>query len=512
MFKRPSPLPIFSFLLFGPAFALTGCDQLSRLTGADRHVRPSEISAESLQQHAGDLQAFYETLEWRPAWTPSTAGQLIRTMGDAWRHGIDPARFIAMVSAEDAANRELELTRAALAYANALAHGLTDPRKVFPIYDIEMNQVDLTAGLSEALESNQLTDWLSDLAPQDEEYRALSQAYLQFLEQASRHQPPVIPVGATMKPGDSDPRVPQLVARLRSDGYLRGEDAQKSGERYTEEISEAVKAFQEEQGIAADGVVGPDTLAVLNAGPENRARQLALNLEARRWLQREVAPRRIDVNLPGAFMVLYSEDREVERRRVVVGTPSNKTPHLAHPFSQLVVNPPWTVPQRIAEEEILPHGPDYMAARNMSVVDGWVVQSPGPNSALGLVKFDMQNKHSIYLHDTPSKELFDTSARYYSHGCVRVEGAIEFARRLAQSEGKGDEFDRKLASGITEVVELETPILVRLLYHTAFVDERGKVAFRPDMYGWDAALAAALGAPAPMARDVESLDVMSLGP
>ena len=505
---KPAAWSLSAILLF-LSISLTACDQWSN---GDPQVKPAEVSAESLQKRAGDVRAFYADRQWRPAWTSAAAGQLNRALDGAWDHGIDPGGFKAMVSAQDPVGREIELTRAALAYAGALAHGLADPRAIFPIYDIEMNQPKLASGLSEALDHKNLARWLGGLAPQDAEYHKLSGAYLKFRELAKRPQPPAIPHGATMKPGESDPRIPQLAARLRSDDYLSGKDVRRSGDRYTDEIAAAVMAFQEEQGIAADGVVGPATLAVLNAGPEDRARQLALNLEARRWLSREVPPDRIDVNLPGAFLVLYRAGAEVERRRVVVGSPASQTPHLAYPFDQLIVNPTWTVPQRIAEEEILPKGPDYMAARNMSLVDGRVVQQTGPEAALGLVKFDMQNQYAIYLHDTQAKDLFDTNGRYYSHGCVRVQGAVDFARRLAQHHGKGDEFDRKLASGNTAVVELGAPVLVRLLYHTAFVDERGKVAFRPDMYGWDAALAAALGAPAPMARDVDAAGVVSLGP
>jgi murein L,D-transpeptidase YcbB/YkuD len=502
----------FPAILLSLVICLTACDQWSKVTGGDPQVKPAEVSTESLQKRAGDVRAFYEERKWRPAWTSAAAGQFYRALEGAWQHGIDPGGFKAMVSAEDPVGREIELTHAALAYASALARGLADPRTIFSIYDIEMNQTKVASGLSEALDRKNLARWLTGLAPQDAEYRKLSGAYLKFRELATHPQPPAIAPGATMKPGESDPRIPQLAARLRSDGYLSGKDVRRSADRYTDEIAAAVKAFQEEQGIAADGVVGPGTLAVLNAGPEDRARQLALNLEARRWLSREVAPDRIDVNLPGAFLVLYRAGAEVERRRVVVGSPGNRTPHLAYPFDQLIVNPTWTVPQRIAEEEILAKGPEYMASRNMSLVDGLIVQQTGPDSALGLVKFDMQNQYAIYLHDTPAKDLFDTSGRYYSHGCVRVEGAVDFARRLAKQHGKGEEFDHKLASGSTAVVELGAKVLVRLLYHTAFVDEHGKVAFRPDMYGWDAALAASLGAPAPMARDVDAAGVVSLGP
>src|SRR5687768_12766113 len=122
-----------SAILLCLTLSLAACDQLSWVTGRDRHVRPAEVSAESLQKRAGDLQAFYEGRQWRPAWTPAGAGELVRTLEGAWRHGIDPGGFKAMVSAEDPAEREIELTRMALSYADALADGLADPRTIFPI-------------------------------------------------------------------------------------------------------------------------------------------------------------------------------------------------------------------------------------------------------------------------------------------------------------------------------------------------------------------------------------------
>ncbi|HEX2561106.1 L,D-transpeptidase family protein, partial [Phenylobacterium sp.] len=142
---------------------------------------------------------------------------------------------------------------------------------------------------------------------------------------------------------------------------------------------------------------------------------------------------------------------------------------------------------------ILPQGEAYLQRNNMVVQDGRVIQKPGPDAALGLVKFDMQNEHAIYLHDTPAKALFASDQRQRSHGCVRVEKAVEFARFLAERHGAADAFEPALASGETTVIELTTEIPVRLLYHTAVLDPDGGVRLGPDPYGWDARVAKALG-------------------
>ena len=124
---------------------------------------------------------------------------------------------------------------------------------------------------------------------------------------------------------------------------------------------------------------------------------------------------------------------------------------------------------------------------------GELVQRPGPKSALGLVKFDLKNDQAIYLHDTPSKAAFALNERHLSHGCVRVDNAVEFAQMVADYAGKREQFEQALASGETKYIALGMQIPVRLMYHTAFADESGKVGFRPDVYGWDAKVAKAMG-------------------
>ena len=173
--------------------------------------------------------------------------------------------------------------------------------------------------------------------------------------------------------------------------------------------------------------------------------------------------------------------------------PDWETPQLGSPMFRLVANPTWTVPKSIEEDEIAGRGAGYLARNNMVRRDGWIVQLPGPDNALGQVKFDLQNDHAIYLHDTPAKALFAENQRHYSHGCVRVDDALGFARLLAQDFGVLREFDRARATGDETFVKLPEQIPVRLLYHTAFADGSGKVHFRTDPYGWDDRVAEALG-------------------
>ncbi len=238
---------------------------------------------------------------------------------------------------------------------------------------------------------------------------------------------------------------------------------------------------------------------------------MAVNLERRRWLARNPAPTRIDVNTAGTELTYYRNGAVAWSSRVVVGSPDNPTPALGESFKQLVVNPPWNVPDGIAKDEILPKGEGYLAANDMYVEEGRVVQRPGPKTALGLVKFDMQNRYAIYLHDTPSKSFFATARRHRSHGCVRVEKAVEFAQFLADESGVRDTFDAALASGETKVVPLGRDLPVRLLYHTVYVALDGRVMFADDAYGWDQKVGEALGIEASHRRGRPRLETL-IGP
>ena len=495
------------------SLTLLACDQAERLAGGDPLVKPRAVGARALRRAArGDrLRAFYEARHWKAAWTPQLAGELQTAFKELPRHAIDPAKLSNMITSESPVLREIELTTAAMAYGDALAHGLARPETLFEIFALERNDAGVDQGLGLALSGGGLSAWLEGLAPVDEEYKTLSAAYLTYRERADRPMPTPIPEGKLLKPGERDRRIPQLAQLLDALGYSAVPDVADAA-LYGPVIVEAVKAFQNDNGINADGVLGADTVAALNAGPDDRARQLALNLEARRWLKREIPPTRIDVNIACAFQTYYRDGRIADSRRVVAGKPGAETPNLSGAFKQIVVNPPWNVPQGIAEKEILPKGRGYLAANDMSIVDGRVIQRPGPKAALGRVKFDMQNRYAIYLHDTPSKQRFNDNERHFSHGCVRVADAVGFARLLAAEHGKTAEFDEKLAAGETAVVDLEAETPVRLLYHTVFVDPQGRVGFRPDVYGWDATLATALGMDPPMRRGLAGPAPTSIGP
>ena len=493
--------------LVAASLAVAGCDNNPKSAAdAAASVSPDKVSAEELQSLVTDpaAKSFYEARGWQAAWTDERAKELADAIGEADRHAIDRAKLLKE-AAKDAgpAAREVALTEAALTYAGALSNGIVDPKKIFEVYEIPMPKVDLVKGLQDAVEGGNVGEWLRGLAPQDEEYKALSDAYVRYRNAAPREGSRPIEPGKTIHPGARDPRVPLIETALRSTGYLPAAQAEaqkpaqpapaaKPSTVYRRDLAAGVAKLQADYGIDADGVIGNSTIEALNNGATARARILAVNLERRRWLERSQPGTRIDVNTAGAFLRYWRDGSLSHEARVVVGQPDWETPEIASPMARLVANPPWTVPDTIAEKEILPKGPGYMAAQNMHMENGRIVQESGPKSALGLVKFDLLNKHAIYLHDTPAKALFATNDRHSSHGCARVQDALGFARLIADQEGKRDQFEKALASGKESSVVLGTRIPVRFLYHTAYLDG-GRVVFRPDPYGWDEKLAAALG-------------------
>lgn len=489
-------------LLFGAS-----CERAADFIGM------KEVSPQAIQRAATDprVEKFYETRQWQPAWTGGKTGELLEALQGAEKHGMNADKFLAIIGeAKDPAREEAALTLAAISYAEALSGGMADPKKIWSIYTVARPKTDVVAGLAQALEGGDLEEWFDSLAPQDEEYQVMSAAYMALRKQIAEQDGQPIPSGASIKPGGQDPRMPRIARALHMAGFFPGPLDEESM-LYTPDMVPGVKVLQTQAGLKADGTIGNQTLAALNSVANDHAQQLAINMERRRWLPRQAPATRIDVNTAAAFFNYYQGGAVAHTTRVIVGKRSTPTPQLQSNMFQLVANPPWNVPDGIAKAEIFPKGAGYMASQGMSVVNGRIVQRPGPKAALGAVKFDLKNPYAIYLHDTPAKTLFASDMRHRSHGCVRVHNAMDFARMLAGEQGVLDEFDRKMATGDTGAVTLKQQIPVRLLYHTVYLDSAGRLVYLPDPYGWDQRLAKAVGLTAPKRATPESVAI-ELGP
>ncbi len=488
------------------------------------------------------VRAVYTKAKWRAVWSDADVAALNTALGNRSRHGLDHVAFLPDLPADAApADIDVARTRVAVAYASALARGRVDPATLHQVYTLPRPSVDLAAGLVAAIARHKVDDWLESLAPQDADYRLLSDAYRVFSEKALTapsgpaplEAPAQTGAAALIRVGTRDPRVATIVEQLVESGYLLtpgpgpvtaptlAQSAStiaglqpatpSSAPVYTQAIADAMKGLQTDYGIAADGIVGPETLKVLNLGPGDRARALAVALERRRWLERTPPATRIDVNTAASQLRYYRDGVLVDQRKVIVGEPGRETPALSSPIYRLVANPTWTVPKSIQNGEMANVDDAYLQEHNMVLRDGWIVQQPGPSNALGLVKFDMANDQAIYLHDTSAPGLFDRSQRHLSHGCVRVEDAIGFAQMLADDQGVTEAWQTAQASGEMQFVPLPRRIPVRLLYENVYVGDAGKVAFRTDPYGWNDPVAEQLGFERSAARRAEARDI-DIGP
>jgi L,D-transpeptidase YcbB len=490
--------------LIGTAFGLALC--AAALSGCNSNPQPAAENS-GASAATGDIDS---------TWNSKTEKQLRDAIANAPANGLKPELFLK------GGEKGAALTQAALKYASALANGYSDPSQLHEVYTIPHPTMDVHQGLKQAIQSGTVDSWLASLPPQTDEYRALSQAHLHFLQLAAKGPFQPIPAGKPIKPGAHDPRVPLVAAALRSVGYLTPPQAQQSGSTrppqqtaapvrranaYSPDLVAAVKKVEAEWGFKPDGVIGGDTLDALNAGPAYRARQLAVAMERLRWLPRNPPKTRIDVNTAATLLDYWRDGQHVDHREVVAGEPDKPTPQLQAPIVRLVANPTWTVPKGIGETELATKSPAWLKENGFVLKGDQYIQQSGPKNSLGLVKFDMDDKEQIYLHDTPAKALFSLPDRHRSHGCVRVQNAVEFATALAQQEGVLDQFQQAMQKGEADstaggqssgegndeaFVKLPDPIPVRLLYETAFWDG-SNVQFRPDVYGWDDNVAKALG-------------------
>ena len=470
----------------GSALGLALCTALlpACSKGGDSSNQASNAAA------PGDLQV---------QWNKKLEKQLREAIANAPANGLKPDLFLKGGEEGNA------LTQAGLRYAEALAHGYADPKKIFPVYTVPRPSGDVRQGFQQAIQKGDLTSWFNSLVPQTDEYKALSQAHLRYLQLAQQN-PNFQPFsdGDPIKPGSRDSRVGALAAALTAMGYY-GQQAQQPNDKkpsaapaaapashYSPQMVAAVKRLQSDFGLKPDGVVGGNTLDAVNLGPAGLAREAAIAMERLRWMERTPPQTRIDVNTAATFLDYWRDGKHMDRRNVVAGEPDKQTPQIQAPMVSLVAYPTWTVPKSIAEKEIASKGSGWLAANNFTMKDGMYVQASGPKNSLGIVKFDMDDKYAIYLHDTPAKALFSMPERHRSHGCVRVQDAVAFANAIAGEEGVQDQFEKAMAAQKEGFVKLPKPIIVRLLYQTAFWDG-SKVQFRPDVYGWDDNVAAALG-------------------
>jgi L,D-transpeptidase YcbB len=489
-------------------------------------AREDPLVLDGVTLKSAPVRALYDGRSGSPIWQ-DRVDAVTKVLGDASAEGLDPAAYHLTVIATRQADRsdegraalDLLVSDAVLRYASDVRYGRERPRMTAEVaLDPAPDPVPLVQVIATAADSGEA---MRALSPPHPEYRRLRAALADFrVMLAAGVQWPVIPDGPTIRPGNSDPAVPTLRARLAASGEFTG-DAHVKSQRFDPPLVAAVKVFQERHGLKADGAVGAKVRAALNVGPATRLEQLVANMERWRWMPDDLGSKRVMVNIAAARVRLVEGDSTVFEGPVIVGETDKMTPMFSSTITHVIYNPTWTVPDKIARKELLPkvqRDSAYFERQGIRLIGNWhpsadgedpekldwhgahgasgfrLRQAPGPQNPLGRVKFLIPNVFGVYLHDTSNRNLFARDTRTLSHGCVRVGSALEFADDLleAQHAWSTERRDRILSDWKTTTITLDQPVAVHLMYETAMVAPDGQVHFMDDVYGRDRRLSDAL--------------------
>jgi murein L,D-transpeptidase YcbB/YkuD len=481
------------------------------------------------------IPVFYERRQFRPAWiSPAKIGDLMQAIDNVSEDGLLPDDYhrkslqtlTEQISAQSPpdpqllAMRDLLLTDALVLLGYHLQNGKVDPVRLDPNWNMSAKiggraPVPL---IQETIDSGSIYQFISDLRPRDEYYNHLKAALAQYrsIHDGGGWQP--LPKGRTLKKGMEDKRVDMLRRRLTASGDLVS-TPDGSTNIFDEDLEKAVKHFQSRRGLKPDGIVGRNTIKSLNAPVNAIIDQIRVNMERVRWVMGEDLDEFIFVNIPG-FRLYYVRDEKIKwSTRAQVGQPFRQTPVFKAKMTYLEFNPTWTIPPTILARDILPavkRDPDYLKKRNIRIINNkgkeidsnsinWsdysgknfpyqLRQEPGPDNALGRVKFMFPNKHAVYLHDTPGKNLFEPESRAFSSGCIRIENPFELAQLLLGKGWDKDRIQQIVKSKKTRRVKLTRPVPVILFYLTALPDMDGEFYALKDIYDRDQAVLEELNA------------------
>jgi len=495
--------------------------------GGDLEIGGADIAAREV------LPAVYANREFQPMWTDDKRVQeLLALIRTAPEDGLETSDYYleelqsqleaarASGAALDKADLDILLTESLIRFgyhqlfgkvnAAALDANINFTRDFFggrssveAIPEIIASSVPLQTQLDQAVHRSPF-------------YRALQGHLAAYRRIAANGGWPLVPEGETLRKGDDDPRVAAIRARLVVTGDLpTGSDT--ASTVFDDELEAAVIRFQARHELGADGVVGKNSYAAMNVPVETRIDQIRLSLERLRWVRGERADRFVVVNIAGYRVFFIDGDQIAWSSRAMVGKTYRQTPVFRGTMSYMEINPTWTVPPTILRKDTLPaikRDPGYLQAKNMSVVDrdgrkvdpatiDWqsytrgipysIRQEPGPDNALGEIKFIFPNKHFVFLHDTPNRSLFARPDRAFSSGCIRVEHPFELAELMMNDPGQWNQAALKEVRDSRQTRRINTPRLpVLILYLTASLQPDGEARFLKDIYGRDAAVLAAL--------------------
>jgi murein L,D-transpeptidase YcbB/YkuD len=398
------------------------------------------------------------------------------------------------------AQADVMLSAAIVAYAVQASGGRIEPTSISPEITARPEVADPFKALTLVAAAADPGAALEDFNPRQKGYRELRDK-LAELRAENAPVAKAIPQGPMLKVGMSDPRVPLIRARFGLDDLADGEIS--NALVYDAQVAAVVANFQRARGLPASGLLTASTVRALS-GEAHSGQEAAVlaNMEMWRWEPRDMGEERVEVNVPDFTLKVMQGDEIIHQARVIVGKPDTQTAIFSNHIKYILVNPAWNVPISIIKKEMLPklvNDPDYLTRAGFEVTRKGdtitVRQPPGERNALGHILFMFPNEHSIYLHDTPSRGLFASQRRAFSHGCVRVDEPMRLGELLMGGPEKGWTQTRlhALVGNTEHTIFLPHPLAIHIEYFTAFVDDDGALQMREDIYGHARKVEAALG-------------------
>jgi L,D-transpeptidase YcbB len=517
-------------------------NELARLVAAGSL---SDLRWPNFAAHQAEIAKFYAAGGYTPAWVSqgqptAQAKALIELLKDSALKGLDPndydasrwdARLATLAPAnphptEDALDRfDLALTVCGARYLSDLHVGRVNPQSLKFGLGVGPKRSDLADLLrGQMMQARDVGAVVASVEPQYQGYLRAETALADYLKLAAQADSAPVPVPTkSVYPGDSYAGIAPLTARLHQLGDLAPSVNMPPGTTiYGGALVDAVKRFQRRNGLGADGTLGAETVAQLNVPLNQRVKQLDFALERYRWIPPSFPQPPIVVNLPEfKLRTMRRQPAPFLSMRVVVGKAyRHRTPVFADYMRYVIFRPYWNVPMSIQFAELVPkiernrnyladHGFEVTSGDGAVVTDGAVSdatlsqlragaltirQKPGPKNALGLVKFIFPNSYNVYLHSTPTPELFLKARRDFSHGCIRVQDPVALAAWVLRDDPEWtvDKIRSTMNGDQTVQVNLKNPIPVLILYSTAVVEPDGEVRFFRDIYGYDSELERAI--------------------
>ena len=463
------------------------------------------------------------------------AKALMTALHEAPEHALDPSaypiadlervasekRITSAASANSIADADVLLTAAYVAYAADMLAGQVNPASISQAWHIGTNKTELDSALVRSLQDSDMTSSLREMAPQDQDYAGLKIAYAKYRAIAAKGGWPKVEgtkgaardaalharldaelaadsIGAVQAPLDSSvAATPAPPAATPAPAPAPAATSPRQGAPHgtSPALVAELKDFQERHGLERSGTLDKRTIDAINTTSEDRARQIAANLERHRWLPRVLGSRYVYVNVPAFRLDAYDSGQKTLSMKVVVGAEyeGKTTPVFSDSMQSVVFRPFWNITPDIQRKEIGPKvasDPGYLERNNMEYYkDGGetrIRQRPGGKNSLGLVKFLFPNSFNIYLHDTPAKELFKQTDRAASHGCIRLEKPAEMAQWVLGWDP--DRVQTAMENGSdNNAVRVPRKLPVYIVYFTAYVRD-GRIYFSDDVYGRDNAL------------------------